>query len=71
MTAPDPSVSGWQVYQQLAQMSAKLDVLITQNADHEVRIRMLEKGRWPLGNVSLLISLAGVIAAILIALFGR
>jgi hypothetical protein len=69
MTTPDPSVSGWQVYQQLAQMSAKLDVLISQNADHEARLRMLEKGRWPQANLTMLISIVGVAAAILIAIF--
>lgn len=36
--------SQWQALQLLAQLNAKLDVLIAQGTDHETRIRMLERG---------------------------
>ena len=71
MSQPDPGISGWQVYQQLAQMMAKLDVLIAQNADHEARLRLLEKGRWPIGNIGALTGLAALAVAVLVAVFGR
>lgn len=68
MTQPDPGISAWQVYQQLAQLSAKIDVLIAQGADHEARLRLLEKGRWPIGNLSALVGVGGLVVAA-IALF--
>lgn len=72
MTQPDPPLSNWQIYQQLAQMLAKLDVLIAQGADHEARLRLLEKGRWPQGNITQLVGIGGfivAIAAVLVAVF--
>jgi hypothetical protein len=85
VTQPDPGVSGWQLFQELAKVSAKLDVLIAGQADHEARIRLLEKapqgtdhedriralerGRWPLANITPLLTLAGVVVAILVAVF--
>lgn len=71
MTTPDPGVSAWQVYQQLAQLSAKLDVLLSQTADHEARLRLIEKGRWPLGQIGALVGIAGIAVAVLVAVFGR
>ena len=85
MTLPDPPLSNWQLFQQLTQVLAKLDVLISGQADHEARIRLLEKApqgtdhedrirvlenaRWPLTNVTPLVTLAGVVVAILVAIF--
>lgn len=34
-------------------------------ADHEARIRALERGRWPLPSAAVLLSLAGLVLAIL------
>jgi hypothetical protein len=83
VTQHDPGVSGWQLFQELAKVSAKIDVLLSGQADHEARIRLLEKapqgtdhedrlralekGRWPLANIMPLLTLAGVLVAILVA----
>lgn len=70
MTTPE-GISNLAVYQQLAQLSAKLDVLIAQNADHEARLRLLEKSRWPLANIGALTGLAAIIVTVLVAAFGH
>lgn len=71
MTTPDPGISAWQVYQQLAEVSAKLSVLIAQGNDHEARLRLLEKSRWPLGNISAIVGVAGVVVAIIAVIYGH
>jgi TolA-binding protein len=35
-------------------------------SDHEVRIRQLEKGKWPLPKLTVMISLVGLVAAIIL-----
>lgn len=72
MTAgPDPGVyiSSAQMYQEMrslhdavTRMDTKLDGLAGQSvtiADHENRIRSLERGRWPLPSLAALTGLAG------------
>lgn len=41
------------VGEQLAVINTKLDVLIEQRTDHEVRIRSLERFKWVLAGVAL------------------
>jgi hypothetical protein len=38
--------------------------------DHEERIRAIERQRWPLASVSILVPLAALAVAILVALYG-
>lgn len=70
MTQPG-SPSDWQVTQLLAQVLAKIDVLIAQNTDHEARLRLLEKSRWPLGSLGALTGLAALAVAMLVAIFKK
>ncbi len=70
----DPSVLGpivitsREVYDAVVRLTGRVDVLITQQqaaaaetADHETRLRSLERARWPLPSASLLIALAAFI----------
>jgi hypothetical protein len=47
----------------LTRVEGKLDTVHTQSVDHETRLRILEKARWPLPALATLISIASVIAA--------
>lgn len=42
----------------------------TQLADHESRLRVMERGRWPLASVTVLLALSSLAVAILVALYG-
>lgn len=46
-------------------VDGKVDGLVADHADHETRIRALERGRWPLPSVAALIALASLIFAVL------
>ena len=48
-----PSHNEGSVETQLAVISTKLDVLIEQRSDHEVRIRALERFKWLLAGAAL------------------
>ncbi|GAA2355412.1 hypothetical protein Cme02nite_69470 [Catellatospora methionotrophica] len=55
------------IYDQLIVLNTKVERLVSKqdeherdNADHEARLRSLEKGRWPLPSVALLVSLASL-----------
>lgn len=43
----------------------KLDELAEDVRDHESRIRSLEKGRWPLPSLAVLVSLTGLAIAVI------
>lgn len=45
----------------LTRVEGKLDTVHTQGADHEMRLRALEKARWPLPSLAILISIGGAI----------
>lgn len=47
---------------QLAVINAKLDVLIEQRHDHEVRLRVLEQARWRWAGIT---TAAGAVAGVL------
>lgn len=86
MTVPDPGVyiSPAQMYQEVrglaeavARIESKLDGILDDGkeargliADHEARIRNLEKGRWPLPTLGVLAGLAGAVTGAL-SLLGR
>jgi len=71
MSQPNENILAAEIYAQLAKLTAKIDVLITkmdssqvQIADHETRIRALEKSRWPLASVSVLVGIIAVVVTI-------
>lgn len=41
----------------LTRMEGKLDTLLQQGTDHETRLRALERARWPLPALAILISI--------------
>ena len=43
----------------------------TQLVDHESRLRAIERSRWPLTSVTILIALASLAVAVSVALFGK
>lgn len=58
----------------LVRIETKLDILITQqeqrNIDYERRLRALERARWPLPSLAILLSVASLLA-MLYSLLGR
>ncbi|WP_431903604.1 hypothetical protein [Nonomuraea sp. bgisy101] len=44
------------------QLDSKVDGVVAEVADHETRIRVLERARWPLPSIAVLISVAGFVA---------
>lgn len=64
-----------QIYDLALSTSVKVDVLLTQHgdlakdsADHEVRIRNLEKRQWPLPTLAVLVAIASLVLSALVAL---
>lgn len=60
------------IYVVVIQLQGRVDILIEQHRtaldklnDHEGRLRSLERGRWPLPALSVLIALAALVFAIL------
>ncbi|MGW1623027.1 hypothetical protein [Streptomyces sp. NPDC002172] len=86
MTMPDPGVfiSNAQMFQEVRDLSqtvsrieAKVDNFLDEAKDirsdvqdHELRIRTLERARWPLPTIGVLAGLAGAATGV-IALLGR
>lgn len=67
---PGVTVGLREIYEVVLEMKAQLTVLVGQHADqskslddHEERIRALERSRWPLPSLSVLISLAALLLA--------
>jgi len=46
------------------ELAHKLDTIPTELADHEVRIRGLERGRWPLPALAAIVSIAALILGV-------
>lgn len=51
----------------LTRMEGKLDTLLQQGSDHETRLRALERARWPLPALAILISIASAVVTWLAA----
>jgi hypothetical protein len=67
-------ITSREVYDAVVRLTGRVDVLIAQQsatqadvADHESRLRVLERARWPLPSLAVLISLG----SLGLALFGR
>lgn len=63
-----------EIYDLLTQVTGKVDRLVDQTenvqraqADHETRIRALERARWPLPSLSALIALASLLLGLYLA----
>lgn len=54
-----------QLYIVQTQMNSKLDVLLRTDTDHEARIRVLERAKWPLPSIAVIASIAGVVISML------
>lgn len=77
MTPQDPGVyiSSAQMYQEMrslhdvvTRVDSKLDALsgqAQQIQDHETRLRALERGRWPLPTLAVLVGLAGAVTSVI------
>lgn len=77
MTPQDPGVyiSSAQMYQEMrslhdvvTRVDSKLDALsgqAQQIQDHETRLRTLERGRWPLPTLAVLVGLAGAVTSVI------
>jgi hypothetical protein len=48
----------------LTRIEVKLDLALTNHQDHEARLRSLEKARWPLPSLAVLIALGSLITAL-------
>jgi hypothetical protein len=64
------------LYDKLVGLSARLDVMLAKMddvlrdvSDHESRIRQLERSRWPVANVSVLVGIASLVIAVAVAIF--
>lgn len=51
-------------------VDSKVDGIVAEVADHETRIRALERGRWPLPSLAALVALASLILAVISFLQG-
>ena len=63
-------ITSREIYDAVVRLTGRMDVLITQQTktnedltDHETRIRSIERNRWPLPTVSVLVSLAALAIA--------
>lgn len=72
MTGPVVQITLQQIYDKLVVLERDVARLVDQHdraertdTDHETRIRVLERGRWPLPAVSVLIALASFAYAVL------
>lgn len=68
------TITAREVYDAVIRLTGRVDVLISQQSttqaevqDHESRLRVLERARWPLPSAAVLLS----IAALIVPLFTR
>ena len=59
MTVSDPTND------RLTRIEVKLDMALANHQDHETRIRSLERGRWPLPSIAVLVAIGSLIVALL------
>jgi hypothetical protein len=65
-------ITSKEIYEAVLRLTGRVDVLIEQQAhtnndvqDHEGRIRSLEKGRWPLPALSVVLALGALAVSVL------
>ena len=65
-------ITAREIYDSVVRLTGRVDVLITQQTgsetdlkDHEARLRALEKSRWPLPSLSVLLALAALVVSII------
>jgi hypothetical protein len=65
------TITSREVYDAVVRLTGRVDVLISQQsstqtevADHETRLRSLEKARWPLPSAAVVLSMIGLIVAV-------
>ena len=66
------------LYDKIVGLSARLDVMLSRIddvlkdvSDHESRIRQLERSRWPVANVTVLVGIASLVLALAVAIFRK
>lgn len=66
------------LYDKIVGLSARLDVMLSRIddvlkdvSDHESRIRQLERSRWPVANVTVLVGIASLVVALAVAIFRK
>lgn len=66
------------LYDKVVGLSARLDVMLSRIddvlrdvSDHETRLRQLERSRWPVANVTVLVGIASLVLALAVALFRK
>jgi hypothetical protein len=66
------TITAREIYDAVLTLTGRVDALIAQQGevaedvrDHETRIRSLEKARWPLPSLAILVSVAGLVIAVL------
>lgn len=65
-------ITGREIYDAVIRLTGRVDVLIQQHEatqhdvqDHEDRIRLLERARWPLPSAAVLLSAAALVVTLL------
>jgi hypothetical protein len=65
-------ITAREIYDAVVRVSAKVDIvsaqmtqLVADGQDWEARIRALERGRWPLPSLAVLLSIAGLVFTVL------
>lgn len=66
------SIGAREIYDEVKEVGRKVDRLVDAHdeirqdvADHETRIRSLERGRWPLPSIAVLVAIGSLIVALL------
>jgi hypothetical protein len=66
------------LYDKLVGLSARMDVMLSRIddvlkdvSDHESRLRQLEKSRWPVANVTVLVGIASLVLAVIVSIFRK
>lgn len=54
-----------QLYTVQIAMNSKLDMVLRTDADHEARLRALERSKWPLPSIAVLVAVAGAITGVI------
>lgn len=69
------TIGAREIYDQVVAVRGVVDRLVDQHQDqerqgldHEARLRALERGRWPLPTLSVVIALVAVVVAVYVAL---